>query len=529
MALIESFSGIRGIYGEELTKEVITKYAYAYFELLIKKNKNPKIVIGRDTRPSGVEVLSHLIEGLDCEIIDIGALPTPAIENAVRFFNCDGGIIITASHNEPEYNGFKFLDKDGAVLRPEEIDFVINRFHYIKNINLGELNSDSNQHFVNYKNNSQNANSHLKVGDTKAFNSPSSPPKKSVEGFLGPKNSSEGIFRNPKHKSEGFGDIENKHSKIIYKRNEALEEYKKFLKEVLKTEKLDCNIKILVDPNGGSGVVSKEIFDEFGVNAFYVNMVEGKFNRLIEPNEVSLKYLMEEANKYNCEFAIGFDCDADRVEILLNNGNLVSGNDILAIIAEEILSHSIKKNKTIVVNDATSYIVKEIAMKYNAIWKEVEVGEINVVDEMINLGSVIGGEGSNGGVIIPPSKCRDGILTFLVLLKIINETGKPLKEIIEKLPKYYYFKEKIKLKEDFYLIRERIKNFYKGKGFEILETGNKTGGLKTIKDNSWIWFRQSKTEDKVLRLIVDSKDEEVSLRLLEEAKKLLKSPNPLDL
>jgi phosphomannomutase len=39
-------------------------------------------------------------------------LPTPAIENAVREFNCDGGIIITASHNEPEYNGFKFLDND---------------------------------------------------------------------------------------------------------------------------------------------------------------------------------------------------------------------------------------------------------------------------------------------------------------------------------------------------------------------------------------------------------------------------------
>lgn len=474
MALVESFSGIRGIYGVELTDEVIGKYAKAYYELLFQKNENPKIVIGRDTRPSGKNVFNELVKGLgDCVVIDVGVLPTPAIENAVSYFKCDGGIIITASHNEPEFNGFKFLDKDGALLRPKDIELVINKVHEIDKV------------------------------------------------------------------KRNYSKI-----KIINKKIEAFESYKELLKYIIKTDEIKSKFKILVDPNGGTGTVSREIFDELGIRAEYVNMEEGKFNRLVEPNEASLKYLKEEIIKKNCDFAIGYDCDADRIEILLSDGTLVSGNQILALITEEILIHSEPQEKTVVVNDATSYLVKEIVDKYNGIWKEVEVGEINVVDKMIEFNSKVGGEGSNGGVIISPSKCRDGILTSLVLLKLINEKNKSLKELIDELPKYYYLKEKVKLKEDFVLLRDNIKKYYLNNGFQILETGDETGGMKAIKkfpegnfslsksaernqdleikNNSWIWFRQSKTEDKALRIIADSKIKETAIMLINEAKSLFK-------
>ncbi len=446
MALVESFSGIRGIYGKELTEEVILRYAHAYNYFLKKKSSRPTIVIGMDSRPTGKEIFNLLIKGLDCEVINVGLLPTQIIENAVREFNCDGGIIISASHNEPEYNGFKFLDIDGAILRPNDIDSII---------------------------------------------------------------------ENTKNE-----DITIKKNEIIYKRKEAIEIYKKFVKEILKLNKVESKIKILVDPNGGSGIITKEIFDEFGINAEYINMEAGKFNRLIEPNELSLKYLQKHIIEKKCDFAIGFDCDADRVEILLDNGELVSGNQILAIIAEEILSKSLTKN--LVVNDATSYIVKEIAEKYNSSFIEVEVGEINVVDEMIRKNSPIGGEGSNGGVIILPSRCRDGILTVLLLLKIIAKKNKSLINIIKELPKYHYIKEKVTIKEDFSSIKSGIKKYYLENGFEILQTGDESGGLKAIKNNSWIWFRQSKTEDKILRIIADSKDKNTSIGLIEEAKKILK-------
>lgn len=446
MTLVESFSGIRGIYGKELTEEIIRIYAQAYNELLHKKSANPRIVIGRDSRSSGKDIFNILVKGLNCEIIDVGVLPTPIIENSVREFYCDGGIIITSSHNEPEYNGFKFLDKDGALLRPKDSDFLIERAHNSEEITI-------------------------------------------------------------------------KKSEVIDRRTEAIESYKKLLKEILNIDSMDIGIKILVDPNGGSGIISKEIFEEFGINAEYINMEEGKFNRLVEPNESSLQYLINIIIKTNCEFAIGLDCDADRVEILLNNGNLVSGNQILALIAEEIISQT--NEKVIVVNDATSYIVKEIAEKHKARFIEVEVGEINVVDEMIKQDAKVGGEGSNGGIIIYPSRCRDGILTILFLLKLMNKKNKSLIKIIEELPKYYSLKEKIQINEDFVKIKKRIKKYYSDNGYTILETGDETGGFKAIKNNSWIWFRQSKTEDKVLRIIADSKDKEVSNNLISEAKEIL--------
>ena len=118
MALVQSFSGIRGIYDKDITDSIAVRYAYAYYSFLRDKTRknNPTIVIGIDTRPSGIRISDAIMGVLDCSFIDAGIAPTPAIEFAVRHFNADGGIIITASHNEPYWNGFKFLCSDGPVL-----------------------------------------------------------------------------------------------------------------------------------------------------------------------------------------------------------------------------------------------------------------------------------------------------------------------------------------------------------------------------------------------------------------------------
>lgn len=443
MVLIESFSGIRGIYDIDLDKEIIKKYANAFSNYLVNRKSNPRIVIGMDSRTSGNAIKNIFFDFLNAEILDVGILPTPIIENAVRAFSADAGIIITASHNEPEFNGFKFLDKDGAILRPKDINEIINNAHKINN-------------------------------------------------FL--------VFNN----------------KITNKHQQAIEVYKEFIKNILGD--FSSKRKILVDPNGGSGIVAKEIFSSFGINAEFVNMDYSKFKRKIEPTKESLSYLKEQINNQDAEFAAGFDCDADRVEFLLNNGELVSGNHILGLFADYILSKSSNpENQVVVVNDATSYLVKEISEKYKASFIEVEVGEINVVDKMNELNSIIGGEGSNGGIIITPSKCRDGILAVLFLLKIIEDREKNLSQLFEELPEYFYKKEKISLNQDFAPLRNKIKQYYILRGFLIPETGDSSGGIKAIKNNSWIWFRQSKTEGNMLRIIADSKDKAACDNLLKEA------------
>lgn len=64
-------------------------------------------------------------------------------------------------------------------------------------------------------------------------------------------------------------------------------------------------------------------------------------------------------------------------------------------------------------------------------------------------------------------------------------------------------------------------NYYLERGFEVMITGDLNGGLKFLKNCSWVWFRPSKTEDKIIRIITDSKNKEIAENLLKEAKFLL--------
>ena len=167
-------------------------------------------------------------------------------------------------------------------------------------------------------------------------------------------------------------------------------------------------------------------------------------------------------------------------------------------------------------NDATSYLVKGVVEKYSARWKEVEVGEINVVNAMRKHKAIIGGEGSNGGIIIPPGTCRDSILTLLLVLRILSQTGKSLPELVGQLPPYTTLQEKARA-----LDRRKVEQYYAGKGFRIQATGDAHGGLKAISPDGWIWFRESRTEPRVVRIIADSKSASKAKSLMKEAMGLL--------
>ena len=81
-----------------------------------------RIAVGRDTRTSGECLASAVRAGLmatGCDVVDLGILPTPALQYLVtRHF--DGGAMITASHNPPEYNGVKIIEPDGTEMGDEE-------------------------------------------------------------------------------------------------------------------------------------------------------------------------------------------------------------------------------------------------------------------------------------------------------------------------------------------------------------------------------------------------------------------------
>ena len=99
---------IRGVVGEDLTEEVAKDIGKAVGSYL--RNYGKDVVIGRDNRNSSQFLRDGLVEGLlstGCNVIDIGVLPTPLLYFSIHLYSQTGGVMITGSHNPPEYNGFK--------------------------------------------------------------------------------------------------------------------------------------------------------------------------------------------------------------------------------------------------------------------------------------------------------------------------------------------------------------------------------------------------------------------------------------
>ncbi|EEB73846.1 phosphoglucosamine mutase [Thermococcus sp. AM4] len=111
-------SGIRGIFNECVTPELALKIGKALGTYL----EGGKVVVGMDTRTSSETLKSALISGLlstGVEVIDIGLSPTPLTGFAIRLYEADAGVTITASHNPSEYNGIKVWQSNGMAYTPD--------------------------------------------------------------------------------------------------------------------------------------------------------------------------------------------------------------------------------------------------------------------------------------------------------------------------------------------------------------------------------------------------------------------------
>ncbi|WP_297552073.1 phosphoglucosamine mutase [Thermococcus sp.] len=111
-------SGIRGLFNECVTPELALKVGKAVGTYL----GGGRVVVGMDTRTSSETLKSALISGLlstGVEVIDIGLAPTPLTGFAIKLYEADAGVTITASHNPPEYNGIKVWQSNGMAYTPD--------------------------------------------------------------------------------------------------------------------------------------------------------------------------------------------------------------------------------------------------------------------------------------------------------------------------------------------------------------------------------------------------------------------------
>jgi phosphomannomutase len=122
--LMVSVLGVRGRVGDTLTPDVVARFAAALGAYLSDADgEGSRVVLARDSRTSGPllgRAVSAALEGVGCDVIDLGMVPTPTALMAIRHHGAAGGVIVTASHNPVEWNALKLASRQAMFLDAEE-------------------------------------------------------------------------------------------------------------------------------------------------------------------------------------------------------------------------------------------------------------------------------------------------------------------------------------------------------------------------------------------------------------------------
>jgi phosphomannomutase len=374
--LIESLSGVRG-YDLDLTEEVVKSYAHAFTEYCTGE----KLLLGRDTRPSGKRISDLMIGALrdaGKTVIDLSICPTPTVQFAVSDQNAAGGIVITASHNPLPWNGLKFIGSDGIFLDGNEmLRLKQRRIEIAKNLNqIKKLNGSSRSY--------DNA-----IDDH-------------IQSVLNIPYINQSLIRKAK-------------------------------------------FRVVADAVNGAGYRAiPELLSRLGCTVIKLNCSPDKpFPRSPEPLPENLSELSQTVLANHADLGLAVDPDGDRLAIVSDSGEPVCEEYTLVLAELLVLSKSAKRNLKVVTNLSTTMEVDNIAQWYNAEVIRTPIGEINVVKKMQEVEATIGGEG-NGGVILPEAHLgRDSLVGTALVLQLLAEKAKPISELMRELPRYEMIKLKV--------------------------------------------------------------------------------------
>ena len=497
-------AGLRGIIGigtNRMNKYTVTKATQGLANYIIKQGgKDRGVAIAYDSRIMSKEFSEETALCLNANGIKTykfeDVRPTPELSFAVRELGCIAGIVITASHNPPEYNGYKVYWEDGAqIVEPTDKE-IINEVHSIKDF-----------------------------ATIKTMNK-----KEAVEKGL-------------------YNIIGNKID------DRYIEELKKLIVNQDAINKMQKDIKIVYTPlHGTGGKMVKTILSQIGFENVYIvkeqEQPDGNFPTVSYPNpedEKAFALALDLAKKVDADIILANDPDADRLGIYVKdtktkqyikfNGNM-TGN----LIAEYILSQK-KSNGTLPTNGA---IIKTIVSSNmtDAIAKEYGVKLFSTLTGFKNVAKIIRGfekdnsykclfsyEESYGCVIGTHARDKDGIVAVMTICEAVayyKMQGLTLWDQMQEMyKKYGYYQERqisITLKgidgaEQIKKIMENIRNnppkeiskleveaFGDYNKQEITYKDGKkinTGLPKSnvlyfdLEKNSWICVRPSGTEPKI--------------------------------
>ncbi|NMB08462.1 MAG: phospho-sugar mutase [Tissierellia bacterium] len=419
--------------------------------------------------------------------------PTPLLSYTIRRLNTISGIVVTASHNPKDYNGYKVYWEEGSQILDNIADEILENINAVEDFSHIKL---------------------MELGEAK---------EKGLVNYIG---------------------------------KEIDDEYVEKVKKLALNEDIDKDIKIVYTPLNGTGnVLVRRVLRERGFNNVFVvpeqELPDPDFTTVGYPNPEDVKafdYAIELGKEKKADILIATDPDCDRVACMVrdNNGDFIplNGNQTGALMVEYILS-SRAKDKTIPENGAivksivTGDLSKAIGNKYNVATIEALTGfkhicgKANEFDKTGEYTFIYGYEESIGYVYGTLVRDKDGVISSMLIAEMAAYYKKQGKTLLDKLEELYkehgYYLEKLisivlegiegserigRIMDSFR--KEPIKNIDNMKLIKTVdylydETGEpKSNVLKYyFDDGSWYAIRPSGTEPKI-KIYIYSKDDNKS-------------------
>ena len=396
--------GMRGIVGvgpNRVNQYTFGKNTQGISNFINKiSSKKESVVIAYDCRNQSKELANQVADVFSSNSINVylfsSIRPTPELSYALLKLKCICGIVLTASHNPPEYNGYKVYWKDGGQIVPPIDEKLIDEINSVK---FKEINFKRNNSLIN-------------LIDTQIDTD----------------------FINDSISIGKIGESKRENYRIVF------------------TPIHGTSYKILPEVLNGAGFNDLHIVKEQAIP-------DGNFNTVKSPNPEepeALSMAIDLAEAVNADIVIGTDPDADRVGLAVKNNeneySLLNGNQMMIILTEFILSKRKKLNKSFFIGSTvvSTAMIKNIAERYNVDFK-VGLTGFKWIGKMINdfpsQNFICGGEESYGYMVGDFVRDKDAITSSLVACEVGSECKSMGINLIDYLIdcyiKYGFFKEKL--------------------------------------------------------------------------------------
>ena len=437
--------GIRRIANTELSPELVYKVAKAGAYVLSKHaDKAPTILIGRDTRLSGTLIESAMVSGF----LSYGA--------NVKLL----GVIPTPA---VAYLTRKLQADASVVISASHNTFEFNGIKYF-------------------------SNKGMKIPDEI---------EEEIEEIM-----DSGKLDELSAVSEKIG--------VSEIRTDLLDEYIYFFRKYFddNIEKINKpDFKVVIDTaNGATYKVADKVFKILGINHVIINNNPNGININSKCGSTHLEMLKEYVVKNKMSLGIAYDGDGDRCLAVDENGEEIDGDKLLAIIGNYLKEKGQLSKNTIVATVMSNLGLNKYAEQNNFKLIQTKVGDRYVLEEMLKNGYNLGGEQSGHVILLDYNPTGDGVLTSLMLIQAILESGKKASELSNMMKKYPQV-----------LINAKVdpnKKYDYGKNAEIKSAIKNLE--KEFAGNGRVLIRPSGTEP-VVRVMIEGQDKNV---IESEAKKL---------